>query len=169
MANMKALKLSILFLLLSTAAVRAQFTKAELKINGLNCGLCAKTTQSSLKKMPFVEDVKTDPMRNAYLITFKSGAHVNFDEISKLIHDANFFVSSLKATFDFANVKVDNNQFTCSGDTFQLMNADKSPNGQVDLMIVDKGFAPKVVSKKYLGKVDVDDKAGNGRLYHVAI
>ena len=155
--------------LLCTIAAHAQFSKAELKINGLNCGLCAKTTQSSLKKMAFVADVKTDPMRNAYLITFKSGVHVNFDEISRVIHDANFFVSSLKATFDFANVKVDNNQFTCSGDTFQLMNADKSPNGQVDLMIVDKGFVPKVVTKKYLGKVDVSDKAGNGRLYHVAI
>ncbi|MGN6396186.1 MAG: heavy-metal-associated domain-containing protein [Mucilaginibacter sp.] len=166
---MKVLKLSILILLFGTAAAHAQFTKAELKINGLNCGLCAKTTQSSLKKMSFVEDVKTDPMRNAYLITFKNGAHVNFDEISKVIHDANFFVSSLKATFDFASVKVNNKQFTFSGDTFRLMNADKSPNGLVDLMIVDKGFAPKVVTKKYLGKADVGDTAGNGRLYHVAI
>lgn len=166
---MKRLKLSIFILMLATVTAHAQFTRAELKINGLNCGLCAKTTQSSLKKMPFIEDVKTDPMRNAYLITFKSGAHVNFDEISKVVHDANFFVSSLKATFDFANVKVDHKQFTFSGDTFQLMNADKSPNGQVDLMIVDKGFVPKVVTKKYLGKFDVGDKAGNGRLYHVAI
>lgn len=166
---MKKLKLFTLLLFFSTAAAHAQFTKAELKINGLNCGLCAKTTQSSLKKLPFVEDVKTDPMRNAYLITFKSGAHVNFDEVSKVIHDANFFVSSLKTTFDFATVKVNNNQFTSGGDTFQLMNADKSPNGQVELMIVDKGFAPKVVSKKYLGKVTDGDKVGNGRLYHVTI
>ena len=166
---MKTLKLFISLLLLSTVAAHAQFSKAELKINGLNCGLCAKSTQTSLKKLPFVQDVKTDPLRNAYLITFKSGAHVNFDEISKEIHNANFFVSSLKATFDFANVKVDNNQFTCNGDTFQLMNADKSLNGQVDLMIVDKGFVPKVVTKKYLGKTEVDDRAGNGRLYHVAI
>jgi copper chaperone CopZ len=167
---MRMLKILILMLLLGTGVANAQFIKAELQVSGLTCALCAKGTENSLKKLPFIGEIKTDLIRNTYLLTFKSGAQVNFDQISKQVHDGGFFVSSLKVTFDFARVKVADNQFTYDGDTFQLMNAGKSPEGKVDVTIVDKGFAPKSVSKKYLSQVADAGKTNTGsRIYHVAI
>ena len=156
-------------LAVSIGTARAQFTKAELQISGLTCALCAKTTERSLKSFSFVSDVKTDLSHNIYIITFRKGEAVNFDQISKSVHDAGFFVNSLKVTFNFDNVAVANNQFSCSGDTYQVVNAVEKPlNGAVALTIVDKGFAPRSVSKKYLGQT-ADGVPSSGRLYHVAI
>ncbi|WP_295801377.1 heavy-metal-associated domain-containing protein [Mucilaginibacter sp.] len=167
---MKTLKIFLVLLILTTGVARAQFTKAELQVSGLTCALCAKTTERSLQKLPFISEIKTDLIRNTYLITFKTGEQVNFDQISKSVKDAGFFVSTLKATFDFTNVKVADNRFTYGGDSFELMNAAKSPEGQVAVTIVDKGFAPKSVSKKYLGTLaDAGKSSTGGRTYHLAM
>ena len=42
-------------------------------------------------------------------------------------------------------------------------------NGEVVVLIVDKGFAPRSVSKKYLAQATEPTPAKPGRLYHVAI
>jgi len=166
---MKTLKIFIILLVLSTGIANAQFTKAELQVSGLTCALCSKATEKSLKTLPFISDIKTDLMHNIFVLTFKNGEPVNFDQISKKVQDAGFFVNSLKATFDFDKVKVADNHFSYGGDTYQVMNgADKPLNGQVAVTIVDKGFAPKSVSKKYLSQV-ADVSTTSGRLYHVAI
>lgn len=166
---MKRLKLVMILLVLAMGTVNAQFTKAELQVSGLNCALCAKTTENSLRALPFIQDVKPDLMHNIYVITFKSDKPVNFDQISKIVHEENFFISLLKATFNFDNVKVTNNYFSCQGATFRLMNADKPLNGLVTFTLVDKGFAPRSVSKKYSGAANNDDPAKSGRIYHVAV
>jgi len=166
---MKTLKIFIILLVFSTGIANAQFTKAELQVSGLTCALCSKATEKSLKTLPFIGDIKTDLMHNIFVLTFKNGEPVNFDQISKKVQDAGFFVNSLKATFDFDKVKVADNHFSYGGDTYQVMNgADKPLNGQVAVTIVDKGFAPKSVSKKYLSQV-ADVSTTSGRLYHVAI
>lgn len=159
----------MILLALATGIAKAQLTKAELQVSGLTCALCAKATEKSLKTLPFITDIKPDLMRNVFVLTFKSGTAVNFDEISKKVKDAGFFVNSLKATFNFAGIKVSGNKFTYAGDTYQVMNgAEKSLDGPVAVTLVDKGFAPKSVTKKYLGSAS--DAAGNsGRVYHVAI
>ena len=159
----------MILLVLTTGIAKAQFTKAELQVSGLTCALCAKATEKALKTLPFIGEIKTDLIRNTYLLTFKSGEQVNFDLISKKVQDAGFFVNSLKATFDFTGTKVADNHFSYGGDTFQLMNATKSPEGQAVVTIIDKGFAPKSVSKKYLGQIADVNKSTTGRLYHVAI
>jgi len=166
---MKTLKIFIILLVFSTGIANAQFTKAELQVSGLTCALCSKATEKSLKTLPFIGDIKTDLMHNIFVLTFKNGEPVNFDQISKKVQDAGFFVNSLKATFDFDKVKVAGNHFSYGGDTYQVMNgADKPLNGPVAVTIVDKGFAPKSVSKKYLSQV-ADVSTTSGRLYHVAI
>ncbi|MGO8013218.1 hypothetical protein ACC715_37155, partial [Rhizobium ruizarguesonis] len=63
---------------------------------------------------------------------------------------------------------VADNHFIYNGDTYRLLNADKSLSGSVNFTIVDNGFAPKSVSKKYLGQV-TDAPAASGRIYHLAI
>jgi len=166
---MKTLKILIILLALSTGIANAQFTKAELQVSGLNCALCSKTTESLLKALPFIQDVKPDLMHNIYVITFKNDKPVNFDQISNIVHEENFFISFLKATFNFDNVKVTNNYFSFQGTTFKVMNADKPLNGEVAFTLVDKGFAPRSVTKKYIGSANSDDPAKTGRVYHVAI
>src|SRR5258708_3654885 len=167
---MKTLKIFIILLALSAGTARAQFTKAELQVSGLNCALCAKSTERSLRALPFVGDVKPDPAHNMYTITFKNNQPVNFDLICKKMHDEGFFVDRLKATFNFDNVKVAGNYFSSGGDTFQVMNGDdKSLNGEVAVTIVDKCFAPRSVTKKYSSQLNDAVPAKPVRIYHVTI
>jgi copper chaperone CopZ len=165
---MKTLKIFILMLVLTTGIAKAQFTKAELQVSGLTCALCAKATEKSLRTLPFITDIKPDLMRNLFVITFKTDAAVNFDQISKAVHDAGFFVNSLKSTLNTEKVKVDGSSFSYGTNTFQVMNgADKSLNGEVTLTLIDKGFAPKSVTKKYL--TQPEQAATSGRVYHTII
>jgi copper chaperone CopZ len=167
---MKTIKIFLCLTAISIGVAKAQFTKAELQVSGLNCSLCSKTTVKALSELTFVSEVKTDLMHNIYILTFKSETPVNFDEISKIVHDESFFVSSLKATFNFKDVKVTDKSFTSHGDTYQIINkTDKPLEGELTVLLIDKGFAPKSVSKKYLGQVADVAATANGKVYHVAI
>ncbi|MDN3581655.1 heavy-metal-associated domain-containing protein [Mucilaginibacter flavus] len=165
---MKTLKIFILILLLSATVAKAQFTKAELQVSGLTCALCAKSTEKALRTLPFVGDIKTDLIRNTYLITFKNDVPVNFEQISKKVQGSGFSVNSLKATYNFDNTKVANNLFSYGGDTYKLLGTADKTTGNVEFIVVDQGFAPKSVSKKYLGQV-ADTAPASGRIYHLAI
>lgn len=166
---MKTLKIFIVLFVLTVTAAQAQFTKAELQVSGLTCALCAKSTEKALRTLPFVSEIKTDLMHNLYLITFKSDVPVNFEQISKKVQGSGFSVNSLKATFNFDNTKIADNLFSYGGDTYRLLNpADKAISGNVNFTVVDNGFAPKSVSKKYLGQV-TDTVPASGRIYHLAI
>lgn len=166
---MKTIKIFILLFSITITAAKAQFTKAELQVSGLTCALCAKSTEKALRTLPFVGDIKTDLMHNLYLITFKSDVPVNLEQISKKVQGSGFSVNSLKATFNLDNTKIADSRFSYGGDTYRLLNpTDKTLTGNVNFTIVDNGFAPKSVSKKYLGQV-TDTTPASGRVYHLAI
>ena len=165
---MKTLKIYITLFIATVTVAKAQFTKAELQVSGLTCSLCAKSTEKSIKALPFVSDIKPDLIHNIYLITFKNDVPVDFEQISKKVKNSGFFVNYLKTTFNFDNTRVADNTFTYAGDTYKLLNADKPLTGPVSLTIVDKGFAPNSVSKKFLGKIP-ETAAASGRVYHLAI
>jgi copper chaperone CopZ len=93
---MKTLKIYIILFIATVTAAKAQFTKAELQVSGLTCSLCARTTEKSLKALPFVSEIKPDLMHNIYVITFKSDVPVSFEEISKKVKSAGFSVNYLK-------------------------------------------------------------------------
>jgi copper chaperone CopZ len=163
---MKTLKISIILLFVTISAAKAQFTKAELQVSGLTCSMCSKATEKSLRTLDFIGDIKADLNRNVFVITFKKDIPVNLEQISKKVQNAGFFVNNLKATFNFDNVKVNNSTFNFGGDTYRLVNgADKPLAGPVMVTVVDKGFAPAAVYKKYA----LTDKAETGRVYHIAI
>ena len=165
---MKTLKIFVAVLALSISVARAQFTKAELQVSGLTCSMCSKATEKSLRTLNFINDIKADLNRNVFVITFKKDADVNLDQISKKVQSAGFSVSNLKATFNFANVKIDNNWFTYSGDNYYLVSpVNKTLNGPVALTVVDKGFAPASVYKKYSSMVA--DNTKPGRVYRIVI
>jgi copper chaperone CopZ len=167
---MKTLKILMILLVLSTGIAKAQFTTAELQVSGLTCALCAKATEQSLKTLPFVSSIKPDLIRNVFVITFKPGQPIDFDLMGKKVQDAGFFVNSFKAIFNFDNVKVTNNYFSYGGTTFQVMNpADKSLNGEIAVTLVDKGLAPRYISKKYAAQFAADPQEKAGKVYHVTI
>jgi copper chaperone CopZ len=164
---MKTLKIFIILFITSITAAKAQFTKAELQVSGLTCSMCSKATEKSLRTLNFIGDIKADLNRNVFVITFKKDVPVNLGQISKKVEGAGFFVNNLKATFNFDNIKVSNNTFNYAGDSFQLVNGDgKTLTGPVTVTLVDKGFAPASVYKKY----NTTDKAETGgRIYHISI
>ena len=163
---MKTLKIFIAIFIIFVSAAKAQFTKAELQVSGLTCSMCSKATEKSLRTLNFISDIKADLNRNVFVITFKKDIPVNLDQISKKVENAGFFVNNLKATFNFDNVKVANNTFNYGGNTYRLVMAtDKPLTGPVMVTVVDKGFAPAAVYKKYSST----DKPDVGRIYHLAI
>ncbi|MBL4674650.1 MAG: heavy-metal-associated domain-containing protein [Mucilaginibacter sp.] len=165
---MKTLRIFIIALLATVSVAKAQSTKAELQVSGLTCSLCAKTTEKSLKALPFVSEIKPDLIRNVYNITFKDGMPLDFSQISKKVKDSGFSVSYFKTTLNFDDIKVADNTFTYAGNTFKLLNADKTLSGPVVLTVVDKGFAPSSVTKKHLGK-NPEQPSATSPVYHVAI
>jgi len=164
---MKTLKIFLIILITSITAAKAQFTKAELQVSGLTCSMCSKATEKSLRTLGFIGDIKADLNRNVFMITFKKDVPVNLDQISKKVQNAGFFVNNLKATFNFDNVRINNNTFSYGGDSYRLVNADgKTLAGPVTVTVVDKGFAPVSIYKKY----NTADKVENGgRVYHISI
>ena len=165
---MKTLKIFIAIVALSIGAANAQITKAELQVSGLTCSMCSKATEKSLRTLDFISDIKTDLNTNVFVLTFKKDAPVNLDMISKKVQGAGFFVNNLKVTFNLNNVKLADNYFNYAGNTYKLMNGtNQSLNGAVAVTVVDKGFAPPSVYKKYQAPATDNGKAG--RVYHVAI
>lgn len=165
---MKFLKIVILLFIAAPGIARAQFTKAELQVSGLTCSMCSKATEKALRTLSFISDVKPDLNRNLFVISFKASGPVSLEQISKKVENAGFSVNNLKATFNFTGVKLNGNSFSYSGDTYMLVNgAGKTINGVATVTVVDKGFAPASVYKKYAGQNP--DGPKTGRIYRVAI
>jgi len=154
-------------LVISASTAKAQFTKAELQVSGLTCSMCSKATEKALRTLDFISDIKPDLNRNLFVLTFKSNAPVSLDQISKKVQNAGFSVNNLKATFNFNNTRLNSNSFNYSGDTYLVVSgADKLLNGPVAFTVVDKGFAPASVYRKYATQ-NADTKTG--KLYRVTI
>ena len=165
---MKTLKIFLALVALSTGVANAQFTKAELQVSGLTCSMCSKATEKSLRTLGFIGDIKADLNRNVFVLTFKNNAPVSLDQISKKVQGAGFSVSNLKATFNFANVDINNNWFSYAGENYHIVSPiTKEPNGITTFTVVDKGFAPVSVYKKYSGAFTNGIKPG--KVYHITI
>ncbi|WP_179415985.1 heavy-metal-associated domain-containing protein [Mucilaginibacter sp. E4BP6] len=164
---MKTLKLFIAILVLSVGVANAQFTKAELQVSGLTCSMCSKATEKSLRTLDFISDIKVDLNKNLFVITFKKDVPVNIDMISKKVQNAGFFVNNLKLNFNFNNVKLADNYFNYQGNTYKLMNANHPLSGDVAVTVVDKGFSPPNVYKKY--QPAATDSGKPGKVYHLTI
>ena len=164
---MKSIKILVLMLALSAGTAKAQFTKAELQVSGLTCAMCSKATEKALSTLGFISNIKPDLNRNIFILTFNNSAPVNLEQISKKVQDAGFSVNNLKATFNFNNTKLNSNSFNYSGDTYLVVSgADKLLNGPVPFTVVDKGFAPASVYKKYATQ---NAETKTGKLYRVSI
>lgn len=159
------------FILLTSVAVNAQITKAELTATGLTCSMCSKATYKQLTSIPEVEKVETDLNKTAFILHFKNGSAVDPGKLKQKVEDAGFSVGELIVVFNFTNQKAENNSsFTQNNITYTFM--DTKPGllaGEVKVKLLDKGF---VVEKEYkkllkLSKQYPTYAAVNNNSYHI--
>ncbi|WP_153797144.1 heavy-metal-associated domain-containing protein [Foetidibacter luteolus] len=167
--------ITILALLVSTGSF-AQVTGAKLQAAGLTCSMCSKAVYQALRKVSFVETVKSNIQESSYSLTFKKDAVVDFDELSKAVVDAGFSVAKLQVTANFNNVAVGNDKHVeLDGKSLHFLNVpEQSLNGEKTIILIDRQFTSSKEHKKYSGfttmKCFESGKMENGeKVYHVTI
>lgn len=172
---MKSFKILLAVLAISITSVQAQFVKADLQVSGLTCSMCSKATEKSLRTLTFINDIKPDLNRNLFVITFKKDVPVNLDAISKKVQDAGFSVNKLTASFNFDNLKIDNNfHFNYAGNTYHFLNVKaETLNGITPVTVIDKNFISASTYKKYAAQTTFpcykSGMMGSQKVYHLTI
>ena len=144
---MKKLIITLVLAFLGWSA-GAQVTSVSLQASGLTCSMCSNAINKSLKTLSSVAAVEPNIKTSTFVIAFKEGSKVDFDELKKKVEDAGFFVSDLQATMKFDNVALQNDQhINLDGTTFHILNSkDQTLNGTKTFRVIDKGF---VSAKEY--------------------
>lgn len=141
------MKKHFLFVLLvfAFATTKAQWGDFLVGIDGLTCSLCSKGTESSLKKLDFIETIKMDLNKNIAWITVKNDARVRVVEIAKKITDAGFSVRFIQASYSFSNKSISEENYVLLGGTKVrfIQPTERSLNGMIMLQFIDKEFLPK--------------------------
>ncbi|RYE24980.1 MAG: heavy-metal-associated domain-containing protein [Sphingobacteriaceae bacterium] len=172
---MKSFKILLAVLAISISSAKAQFVKADLQVSGLTCSMCSKATEKSLRTLTFISDIKPDLNKNLFVITFKKDVPVNLESISKKVQDAGFSVSKLTASFNFDNVKINNDyHFNYAGNAYHFLNVtNKTLNGITPITVIDKAFVPASTYKKYAAQTTFacykTGVMGGQKVYHITI
>jgi copper chaperone CopZ len=171
---MKKIVVFVCVLLVAVFA-SAQFKSASLQASGLTCAMCSNAINKSLKTLSFVESVEADIKTSSFIITFKTSADIDFDQLRKKVEDAGFSVAKLQIKAIFNNLAVQNEQqVTVEGKLLHFLAIkNQQLSGEQTFTIIDKNFLPAKEYKKYAGLTKAESyKNGqfNGmRVYHVTI
>lgn len=136
--------------LLALSASAQQVTKVSLQASGLTCSMCSNAINKSLKSIDYVEKVTPNIETSTFVITFKPGSPVDFEQLKSKVEDAGFFVSKFVATLYFNDVAISKGQpFAVGNKTFRFVNAPQQKlNGEKEVRILNKGFvSPKEYKK----------------------
>jgi copper chaperone CopZ len=178
----------VLFLIILVAfglTSNAQISKGSLQASGLTCSMCSKAVKEALEEVSFVEKIMVDIKNQQYNITFKQGAEVDPDALSKAVQDAGFSVASLKLTANVEAVKLAKDEHIKIGNKFYhfLNGAGKELSGDVSFNVVDKGFVSDKEYKKHASLTKMqcvqtgrmakccsaEDVTDQSRVFHVII
>lgn len=171
------MKKLILFLVMACSfAGKAQFIKAELQASGLTCSMCSFATQKQLKTLSFIDSIGTDLNNTTFILYFKKDSPIDLDRIKKKVEDAGFFVASLKVTYHFDNLQIENDfHFDYQSNLYHFMNVKpQTLSGNRLLRVIDKGFVTDKEYKKYSKETTLPCyKTGKmpevNRVYHVTL
>lgn len=178
---MKTVKIWAMFLVLLAAktTVAQQINTVEMQVTGLTCSMCSQATEKSLRTLSYVSDVTPDLNKNVFIVTFKKGAAVNFDQLNSKVKDAGFSIGKLAANITFNQVKIDEQgQAIVGKNVYRFANARaKTLNGDLKVNVVDKNFISNNAFKKMAPTMKFDSYAsGMGvvdgkkvRIYHLSI
>lgn len=89
--------LVFILLFLAGLQVQAQFTQAEVSVNGLTCSQCSRSVEMALKRLDFIAKVEMDLQQPAAHIVFKKGKAIDFSKLAAAVRDAGFSVRAVKA------------------------------------------------------------------------
>lgn len=91
------LKYLIPFLLfICSVQAQAQFTRAEVSVNGLTCSQCSRSVEMALKRLDFIAKVEMDLQQPTAHIVFKKNKAIDFAKLARAVRDAGFDVRSIK-------------------------------------------------------------------------
>ncbi len=168
---MKKIFYSVLFLLVLFKASSAQFTKAELRADGLTCSLCSNATYKQLKTLDFIDSIGIDLDHATFLLYFKKDKTVDFEKIRNKVEFAGYTVGMLKTTYTFKNFTVDTAHcFNMDGAVFCFINANtETLNGETELQIVDAGFISNKEYKRYEAYLTSHPEGSYMRVFHVLL
>lgn len=79
--------------------VRAQFTQAEVSVNGLTCSQCSRSVEMALKRLDFISKVEMDLQHPAAHIVFKKNKAIDFGKLAAAVRDAGFNVGAIRTRF----------------------------------------------------------------------
>lgn len=113
--------------------------------------MCSKSILKSLQRVPYVQTVEPDVAHSSFNITFKEGAVVNPDELTRAVQNAGFSVSSFIAVIRFNNVPVQkDSHIVTAGLTMHILNiSGKVLQGDQNILFVDKNFLSTKEHKNY--------------------
>jgi len=86
----------------------AQFTSAEIGVDGLTCSACTRSVEMSIRKLSFVDSVDMNLEHTEGRVYFKKNAKVDIDKIAKAVIDAGFSLRSLTASVNVNELKASN-------------------------------------------------------------
>jgi copper chaperone CopZ len=143
-------KLFLALAIFASVTMSAQVSKVTLQASGLTCSMCSNSITKALKTLPYAESVFANIQSSSFDINIKPGSNVSFDEIKKKVEDAGFFVANMKATMNFDNQPIVNNEhINVSGLTLHFLNVkDQTLKGNKSVQILDKGYVSAKAFKK---------------------
>lgn len=149
-----------------SAATNAQVRSVELQASGLTCSMCSNAINKALRKLDFIDTIKTDLKQYTFTLSFKPGAIINFDRIKQKVEDAGFSVSSFVATINFDNVTINNNEpLAIQNHRFIFVSpVQSSLNGMQRITLLDRGFIKNSNKNKLV--LQAPAEAG---IYHVSL
>jgi copper chaperone CopZ len=159
------------FLIVFACSGKAQFTSAELGVDGLTCSACTRSVELSIRKLDFVKDVQMNLDNTVGQITFVPGRQISIEKIAKAVTDAGFSVRYLQATFntEITIPLTDTHCFIADSVAYQFVKVSPSKlENRTVLKFIGKEFLSSKEYKKW--KAELTPQCSNTKtLYYVTL
>ncbi len=176
--KLKFLFLFIFFSFSNLSFILAQFSWAQVGVNGLTCSACSRSVEMSIRKLSFVDSVIMNLEHTDGKIIFKKGSKVEIDKIAKAFTDAGFSVRSLYTGITIENISVANDCcWNFENNTYHFIKVTESKEfkGTVSLKFIGDKYMPKSEYKEWkpylsnpcVSLVNID--ASSSKTYYVTL
>lgn len=138
------IRLTIVTLLLSCSAIKAQFVSGNVRVDGLTCSMCSKTVHKALSGISFIDSLTPDLETASFKIVFKKNAKVELCEIKNKVEGAGFSIGEIKIDYLFSNLSISDNATFNSDRIYKFVGVNaKTLNGLATFKLIDKEFTSK--------------------------
>ena len=129
----------------------AQFKSVTIGVDGLTCSSCSFGVEQSLRKLDFIENVKTDLNAATATVSFSADKKISLDEVTKKVYQAGFSVRFTNAVYHFQQPR------KISGDTvmigeqvyYFLQTPPSILQGDVTLQLIGENYVSKKTMRQW--------------------